>query len=60
MSNEELAKKLQELTLKVQELEGKLEKLEKGEFGTGVYLAGCSEADAAYIAAPEISKKEGV
>ncbi len=50
--------KLTELLLKIQLLETRVEKLEKGEFGTGVYLDGCTEADAEYIAGKPI-KKDG-
>lgn len=53
----ELEKKIQELTLFTQSLEARIADLENGEFGTGVYLDGCSEADADYIK-PE-NKKEG-
>lgn len=54
----EIEKKLNELTLKIQELEQRITDLENGEFGTGVYLDGCTEADAEYIAGKPI-KKEG-
>lgn len=50
--------RLTELLLKIQLLETRVEKLEKGEFGTGVFLDGCTEADAEYIAGKPI-KKEG-
>ena len=53
----ELEKKIQELTLFTQSLEARIADLENGEFGTGLYLDGCSEADADYIK-PE-NKKEG-
>lgn len=55
---EDLSKKLAELTLKMQELEQRIADLENGEFGTGVFLDGCTEADAEYIAGKPI-KKEG-
>lgn len=45
----DVEKKLTELVLKVQELEQRISDLENGEFGTGVYLDGCSEADAEFI-----------
>lgn len=49
---------IRELNLKLQQLEDRLSSLENGEFGTGIYLDGCSEGDKKYIA--EISKKVGV
>lgn len=48
---------IRELNLKIQQLEDRLSSLENGEFGTGIYLDGCSEGDKKYIA--EISKKVG-
>lgn len=50
--------KLTELTLKIQELEQRVTDLENGEFGTGVYLDGCTEADAEYISGKSV-KKDG-
>jgi len=50
--------KLIELTLKIQELEQRITDLENGEFGTGVYLDGCTEADAEYISGKPY-KKDG-
>lgn len=51
--NEEHLKKLEDrvtkLELFAQTLEERISNLENGEFGTGVYLEGCSEADAEYI-----------
>ena len=49
MTLEELNKKLNELTLIVQTLEERIKDLEDGNFGTGIYLEGCAEADAEYI-----------
>lgn len=54
----DVEKKLTELILKVQELETRLTALENGEFGTGVYLDGCTDADAEYISGKPI-KKDG-
>lgn len=54
MDTKEILEKLQNLILQVQSLETRVEDLEKGEFGTGVYLDGCTEADKEYI-----SKREG-
>lgn len=51
----ETEQEIRELKLKVQELEERLTKLEKGEFGTGIYLDGCAQADVEYI----IGKKAG-
>lgn len=48
--------RLTELLLKIQLLETRVEKLEKGEFGTGVYLDGCTEADAEYISGKQQQK----
>lgn len=44
-----MEQKVKELELKIQELEERLTKLEKGEFGTGIYLDGCAQADIEYI-----------
>jgi hypothetical protein len=52
-----LEQTIRELNLKIQQLEDRLSALENGEFGTGIYLDGCSEGDKKYIA--EISKKVG-
>lgn len=52
-----LEQTIRELNLKLQQLENRLSSLENGEFGTGIYLDGCSEGDKKYIA--EISKKVG-
>lgn len=52
-----LEQTIRELNLKLQQLEDRLSSLENGEFGTGIYLDGCSEGDKKYIA--EISKKVG-
>lgn len=55
---EDVSKKLAELTLKMQELEQRIVDLENGEFGTGVFVDGCTEADAEYIMQKPI-KKDG-
>ena len=52
-----LEQNIRELNLKIQQLEDRLNNLENGEFGTGIYLDGCSEGDKKYIA--EISRKVG-
>lgn len=52
-----LEQTIRELNLKLQQLEDRVSSLENGEFGTGIYLDGCSEGDKKYIA--EISKKVG-
>lgn len=52
-----LEQNIRGLNLKIQQLEDRLSTLENGEFGTGIYLDGCSEGDKKYIA--EISKKVG-
>lgn len=52
-----LEQNIRELILQIQQLEDRLSTLENGEFGTGIYLDGCSEGDKKYIA--EISKKVG-
>ena len=51
-------KKLNELILRVQQLEQRVDDLEKGEFGTGIYLDGCTEADAAYISGKSNNNRE--
>lgn len=56
MTIEELLKLVKELNLKIQTLEERITNLENGEFGTGVYLSGCTEADAEYIAAKAVKK----
>lgn len=45
----DLEQTVRELLLKIQQLEERIDKLEKGEFGTGIYLDGCSEATIEYI-----------
>lgn len=50
--------KVEEQNLKIQALENKLDKLEKGDFGSGIFLDGCSEADIKYITGKQ-DKKEG-
>ena len=52
----DVEKMLTELMLRVQQLEQRVTDLENGEFGTGVYLDGCTEADADYI---KTVKKDG-
>lgn len=54
-----LNKQLKELILRVQSLEKEVEKLKNGDFGTGVYLDGCTVADAEYITGKKIEKKAG-
>ena len=51
-------KKLNELILRVQQLEQRVADLENGEFGTGIYLDGCTEADADYISGKNNTNKE--
>ena len=53
-----VSKLTKELVLKNQELEQRIARLENGEFGTGVYLQGCTEADAEYISAKPIINRE--
>ena len=52
---EKLEQKIAELVLKIQQLEERISKLENGEFGTGIYVEGCTKADANYI----YSNKDG-
>lgn len=49
---------LNELILRVQQLEQRVADLENGEFGTGIYLDGCTEADADYISGKNNTDKE--
>ena len=56
--SEELEKKLLEIELTLQALDQRVTDLENGEFGTGVYLDGCTEADAEYISGKPY-KKDG-
>lgn len=44
-----LEKMIKELTLQIQMLEQRIADLEEGNFGTGIYLDGCSESDAEFI-----------
>jgi hypothetical protein len=44
-----LEQMIRELCLKIQQLEERINSLENGEFGTGIYLDGCSEGDVSYI-----------
>lgn len=55
----QLEKKVQELMLFTQSLEQRVADLENGEFGTGIYLEGCNDADKDYIKPLMESKKEG-
>ena len=52
----EIEDRLNRIELYIQTLEERVDKLEKGEFGTGVYLDGCTEADAEYITGKPIQK----
>jgi hypothetical protein len=54
----DMEKKVNELILQVQQLEQRVADLENGEFGTGVYLDGCTEADAEYIKSKKDKKDE--
>ena len=58
MTKDEMVAKITNLELKVQILEQELSDLKNGEFGTGIYLGGCNEADVEYISGKPI-KKEG-
>lgn len=46
---QKLEQMIRELNLKIQQLEERIANLENGEFGTGIYLDGCSEGDISYI-----------
>lgn len=59
MKVEELAQKINELTLKVQQLEEELSDLKNSEFGTGIYLDGCSDAVKEYISGKPVGQKAG-
>lgn len=54
----DIEKKMNELILKVQQLEQRVADLENGEFGTGIYLDGCTKADAEYISGKYENIKE--
>lgn len=54
----DIEKKMNELMLKVQQLEQRVADLENGEFGTGIYLDGCTKADAEYISGKYDNIKE--
>lgn len=56
MEDKDLQKVIQELTLKIQLLEQRLTSLEQGNFGTGIYLDGCTEQDQEYIAGGKLKK----
>lgn len=45
----EFTERLQRIELICQQLEDRVYTLEKGEFGTGIYLDGCSEETKEYI-----------
>lgn len=49
MELEKLLKEIQEIKLQMQNLEQRVLDLEQGNFGTGIYLDGCSEGDVEYI-----------
>lgn len=50
--------KIEEQNLKIQQLENEFQKLKDGDFGGGIYLDGCSDADIKYITSKQ-DKKEG-
>ena len=54
---EEMKARIDRIELICQELGNRVDKLEKGEHGTGVYLDGCTEADAEYIIGKPIEKE---
>ena len=54
----DIEKKMNELILKVPQLEQRVADLENGEFGTGIYLDGCTKADAEYISGKYDNIKE--
>lgn len=54
---EELEKIIKEMKLQMQQLEQRIVDLEEGNFGTGIYLDGCSESDVEYIT--DKNKKAG-
>lgn len=54
---DELQKIINELRLQLQQVEARVTDLEEGNFGTGIYLDGCSESDAEYI--KDKTKKAG-
>lgn len=54
---EEIKARIDRIELICQELGNRVDKLEKGEYGTGVYLEGCTEADAEYIIGKSIEKE---
>lgn len=56
---EELEAKIKTLELTIQNLEAKVDDMKNGEFGTGIYLGGCSEADVEYITSKTVEKKAG-
>lgn len=56
---EKLEKKVNELELHIQKLESRFEELKSGNYGTGIYLDGCSEADIEYITGKPLDKKAG-
>ena len=45
----ELEMKIKNLELYVQQLEKSFEEFKASEYGTGIFLGGCSEADKEYI-----------
>lgn len=53
---EELKARIDRIELICQELGNRVDNLEKGEYGTGVYLDGCTQADAEYIVGKPIEK----
>lgn len=54
---EKLKNRIDHIELICQQLDSRVDKLEKGEYGTGVYLEGCSDADAEYIIGKPIEKE---
>ena len=51
-----LTLKIEEQNLKIQQLEAELEKFKNGDFGSGIFLDGCSEADIQYITSKQDKK----
>ena len=54
----DIEKKMNELILKVQQIEQRVADLENGEFGTGIYLDGCTKAYFEYISGKYDNIKE--
>jgi len=53
----DISERVSKIELICQDLGNRVDKLENGEYGTGVYLDGCNEADIEYITDKSVKKE---